>query len=109
MHRLDVLLLFLSRRDALWAARALKAPAPLSLFGADGEGGVEPVVELPRMTLGQEVIEDYLALRLSLRAHPMEILRPTLPESQPHERLAQAKGRLGSKRVSVCSTTSLSA
>ncbi len=84
----------LSRRDALWAARALKAPAPLPLFGADGEGGVEPVVELPRMTLGQEVIEDYLALRLSLRAHPMEILRPTLPESQPHERLAQAKGRI---------------
>lgn len=84
----------LTRRDALWAAKALKAPAPLPLFGPDGEGGVEPAVTLPQMTLGQEVIEDYLSLRLSLRAHPMELLRPRLPESLPHERLAQAKGRL---------------
>jgi hypothetical protein len=46
------------------------------------------------MTLGQEVIEDYLSLRLSLRAHPMELLRPRLPESLPHDRLAQARGRV---------------
>ncbi|WP_349038857.1 error-prone DNA polymerase [Pseudotabrizicola sp. 4114] len=84
----------LTRRDALWAAKALRAPAPLPLFGPDGEGGVEPAVFLPRMTLGQEVIEDYLSLRLSLRAHPMELLRPRLPESLPHDRLAQAKGRV---------------
>jgi error-prone DNA polymerase len=57
----------LSRRDALWQAKALKAPKPLPLFGMDGEGEREPAVDLPRMTLGQEVIEDYLALRLSLR------------------------------------------
>jgi error-prone DNA polymerase len=84
----------LTRRDALWAAKALKAPAPLPLFGPDGEGGNEPTVTLPQMSLGQEVIEDYLSLRLSLRAHPMELLRPRLPESLPHDRLPQAKGRL---------------
>ncbi len=84
----------LTRRDALWAARALKAPAPLPLFGPDGEGGIEPAVTLPQMTLGQEVIEDYLSLRLSLRAHPMELLRPRLPESLAHNRLGQAKGRV---------------
>ena len=84
----------LSRRDALWQARALKAPKPLPLFGMDGEGEHEPKVELPRMTLGQEVIEDYLALRLSLRAHPLEILRPNLPESLSADRLALAKGRI---------------
>ncbi|WP_243837625.1 error-prone DNA polymerase [Rhodovulum visakhapatnamense] len=84
----------LTRRDALWAAKALKTPAPLPLFGADGEGGVEPTVALPQMTLGQEVIEDYLSLHLSLRAHPMELLRPRLPESIAHYRLAQAKGRV---------------
>jgi len=84
----------LARREALWAARALRAPAPLPLFGGDGEGGVEPGVSLPQMTLGQEVIEDYLSLRLSLRAHPMELLRPRLPESLPHERLADARGRV---------------
>ncbi|HQU67380.1 MAG TPA: error-prone DNA polymerase [Albidovulum sp.] len=84
----------LSRRDALWQARALKAPKPLPLFGADGEGEREPKVDLPRMTLGQEVIEDYLALRLSLRAHPMELLRPNLPESLPADRLGSAAGRI---------------
>jgi len=84
----------LARREALWAARALRAPAPLPLFGTDGEGAVEPAVSLPQMTLGQEVIEDYLSLRLSLRAHPMELLRPRLPESLPHERLGSAKGKV---------------
>ncbi|MFA5582244.1 MAG: error-prone DNA polymerase [Paracoccaceae bacterium] len=84
----------LTRRDALWAAKALRAPAPLPLFGSDGEGGVEPVVTLSQMSLGQEVIEDYLALRLSLRAHPMELLRPRLPESLPHSHLPKAQGRI---------------
>lgn len=82
------------RRDALWATKALRAPAPLPLFGSDGEGGLEPTVILQQMTLGQEVIEDYLALRLSLRAHPMELLRPRLPESLPNDRLAHVKGRI---------------
>ena len=84
----------LNRRSALWDAKALAGPAPLPLFGADGEGGIEPVVTLPQMTLGHEVIEDYLSLRLSLRAHPMEVLRPKLPESLPHDRLQQSKGRV---------------
>ena len=84
----------LNRREALWAAKALAGPAPLPLFGADGEGGQEPAVTLPAMTFGQEVIEDYLALRLSLRAHPMELLRPRLPGITPHAALATAKGRL---------------
>ena len=82
----------LTRREALWSAKALKAPAPLPLFGPDGEGGMEPAVTLPQMTLGQEVIEDYLSLRLSLRAHPMELLRPRLPESLPHDRPAASQG-----------------
>ncbi|WP_028031301.1 error-prone DNA polymerase [Gemmobacter nectariphilus] len=84
----------LNRRDSLWAAKALKAPAPLPLFGSDGEGATEPNVKLPQMTLGQEVIEDYLSLRLSLRAHPMELLRQRLPESLAHDRLPQASGRI---------------
>ncbi|MFN3576631.1 MAG: error-prone DNA polymerase [Tabrizicola sp.] len=84
----------LNRRDSLWAAKALKAPAPLPLFGSDGEGATEPDVKLPQMTLGQEVIEDYLSLRLSLRAHPMELLRQRLAESLAHDRLPQASGRV---------------
>ena len=84
----------LSRRDALWQAKALQAPKPLPLFGMDGEGSREPAVDLPQMTLGQEVIEDYLALRLSLRAHPLELLRPRLPESLPSLRLPEMNGKV---------------
>ena len=82
------------RRDALWAAKALRAPKPLPRFGSDGEGLVEPSVFLPQMTLGQQVIENYLSLRLSLRAHPLDLLRAELPESLPHDRLHGAKGRV---------------
>ena len=31
---------------------------------------------LPPMTLGEEIVADYTALRLTLRAHPMALLRP---------------------------------
>jgi DNA polymerase III alpha subunit len=70
----------LSRRDALWAAEAL-APGPaLPLFAGDieGEGIVEPAVQCREMTMGEAVVEDYLAMRLTLRAHPMALLRPWL-------------------------------
>jgi len=69
-----------SRRDALWAAEAL-APGPaLPLFSGDieGEAIVEPAVQFREMTLGEAVVEDYLAMRLTLRAHPMALLRPVL-------------------------------
>jgi error-prone DNA polymerase len=87
----------LSRRDALWSVRSLRGPKPLPLFGAEGEGIAEPAVDLPRMTLGEEMIEDYLALRLSLRAHPMELLRTALPGLTAHCDLGAAGAR-----VQVC-------
>ncbi len=70
----------LSRRDALWQARALLGDKPLPLFARDldGEGGDEPHVSLPEMTLGEEVVEDYVSMRLTLRAHPMALIRPRL-------------------------------
>ncbi len=70
----------LDRRGALWAARAL-APGPeLPLFAGDmdGEGIVEPAVQFRAMTTGEQVVEDYVAMRLTLRAHPMALLRPFL-------------------------------
>lgn len=87
----------LNRRDALWAVRAIRAPRPLPLFGAEGEGIVEPRAALPTMTLGEQVIDDYLTLRLSLRAHPMEILRPHLPGLTAHFALPGAP-----PQVTVC-------
>ncbi|MFN4058072.1 MAG: error-prone DNA polymerase [Roseinatronobacter sp.] len=91
----------LGRREALWAVRALRAPKPLPLFdaGMDGEGIVEPVVPLPVLSLGEAVVEDYLSLRLSLRAHPMELIRPDLPGLTAHGDLP-ARGN--KTRVSVC-------
>ncbi len=70
----------LNRREALWAAKALKAAKPLPLFARDMEGEIidEPAAHLPKMTLGEEVVEDYVALRLSLKAHPMALLRARL-------------------------------
>ena len=84
----------LNRREALWAVKAIRAPRPLPLFGEEGEGIQEPPARLARMTEGQEVFDDYLSLRLSLRAHPMQILRPRIPSALPHERLGMAKGRV---------------
>jgi DNA-directed DNA polymerase III PolC len=70
----------LSRRNALWQARAIRSPDPLPLFARDidGEGIDEPAANLPAMSAGEEVIEDYATLRLSLRAHPLALLRPIL-------------------------------
>ena len=74
----------LTRRQALWAVRALapesKAPA-LPLF--DGQGVSPAVAEdehaaLPALPPGMEVLEDYAALRLSLKNHPMAFLRDRL-------------------------------
>ena len=70
----------MTRRQALWDARAIGAAKPLPLFGGDldGEGIVEPAAHLPAMTEGEEVVEDYVAMRLTLRKHPMAFLRPRL-------------------------------
>ncbi|MEM6904424.1 MAG: error-prone DNA polymerase, partial [Pseudomonadota bacterium] len=89
----------LSRRAALWSVKAIRAEKPLPLFdGPDGEGSVEPRVDLPQMHLGEEVVEDYVSLRLSLRAHPMELIRPAIPGLTTHADLATAP----LKRTSVC-------
>jgi len=68
------------RRNALWAAKAIRSPKQLPLFAGDidGEGIVEPTTFLPATTEGEEVVEDYVSTRLSLRAHPMGLLRPQL-------------------------------
>jgi DNA-directed DNA polymerase III PolC len=70
----------IARRQALWAAKALCADRPLPLFAGDMDGEVinESEANLPIMTLGEEVVEDYVALRLSLKAHPLVLLRPHL-------------------------------
>ncbi len=70
----------MTRREALWAAKAITAKRPLPLFERELEGELiqEPAANLPQMTLGEEVVEDYVAMRLSLKAHPLALLRPLL-------------------------------
>ncbi|GGE50817.1 error-prone DNA polymerase [Actibacterium pelagium] len=90
----------LTRRDALWQVRAIRGQAPLPLFNdpIDGEMIREPDVELPSMHLGEEVVEDYVSMRLTLRAHPMELLRPQIPDLTPHDMLPEVPPG----QISVC-------
>ncbi len=68
----------LDRRAALWEVRRLPDDDPLPLFSAAAvrELGDEPDADLPRMSLGEHVATDYQTLRLSLKSHPMALLRP---------------------------------
>jgi error-prone DNA polymerase len=69
----------LERRQAVWAIRGL-SDNRLPLFDhADSETN-EPAVNLPAMTKGREVVEDYRSVGLSLRDHPVSFLRATLNE-----------------------------
>ena len=67
--------LALERRQAVWAIRGL-SDSPLPLF--DHVDANEPAVDLPLMTRGRQVVEDYRAVGLSLRDHPVSFLRATL-------------------------------
>jgi len=79
----------LSRRQALWAAKALGRVGDwdddLPLFRVEAttapppaSGAREPAVQLPPMSLGEEVVNDYRFLELSLRRHPACFLRTDL-------------------------------
>ncbi|ANL48946.1 error-prone DNA polymerase 2 [Rhizobium phaseoli] len=73
----------LSRREALWAVRALdvkSAAEELPLFEQVRHIDLqpEPAAKLPDMLPGEQVIEDYRYLSLSLKAHPVSFLREEL-------------------------------
>jgi error-prone DNA polymerase len=77
----------LARREALWAAKALGRVGDRDddqpLFTSRGNTSArivsqEPDVRLPPMPIGEEVINDYRFLHLSLRAHPAQFLRTDL-------------------------------
>ncbi|MEE4209074.1 MAG: error-prone DNA polymerase, partial [Parvularcula sp.] len=74
----------LGRRDAGWKVAALK-DTPLPLFEAADRRDLQLTAEnteeyftLPAMTESREVVEDYVSLGLSLKAHPLRFLRQTL-------------------------------
>jgi error-prone DNA polymerase len=77
--------LALDRRGALWRAIGLDRTGheqdlpPLFAWAEGRAARAEPEIALPPMTLGHQVAEDYANLRLSLRAHPLALLRGFLP------------------------------
>ena len=78
----------LSRRDALWAIKALR-DQQLPLFAAaDARTNqfkneiIEPEVVLKKMTAGSEVVEDYTYTSLTLRDHPLSFLRQSLTDQR---------------------------
>ena len=94
----------LDRRTAQWQVRGLHDTVlPLFLHAETGlpQGGNapppdiahEPAVLLPAMPLGEQVVEDYATLGLSLKSHPARLLRPRLAARgiMPNLRLAQGK------------------
>ena len=102
----------LDRRQALWAVQALKDQGlPLFDHALDRappgsnlpplEGGDEPWLELPEMGLGEQVLEDYATLRLSLKAHPLALLRDWL--TRKHAITARQLWHTDpGRRVTVC-------
>jgi error-prone DNA polymerase len=97
----------LTRRQALWAVKALGRAGDqddLPLLGGAGAvfpasmaalpgGFSEPAVTLPPMSLGEEVVNDYRYLSLSLRRHPASFLRDDLARFRvvPNETLRTLK------------------
>jgi error-prone DNA polymerase len=71
------------RRQQMWDAAALRKAPPL-LRHAPTE---EPAIALPEACEGEEIGWDYAALGLSLRRHPLALLRPRLE----HWRLRSAQ------------------
>jgi error-prone DNA polymerase len=66
------------RRMALWEVSAL-ADRPIGLFdGQLSETVLEDTVPLPLMTRGEHVVQDYVSTGLSLKEHPIGLLRPQL-------------------------------
>ncbi|MCA0451657.1 MAG: error-prone DNA polymerase, partial [Proteobacteria bacterium] len=80
----------IGRRPALWQTMTKKL-APLPLF-ANLPANPEPLPDLPDIGPGEAVALDYTHLRLSLKAHPVGLLRGVLAKTglRPCSALASA-------------------
>jgi len=64
----------------LWAVRGF-SDAHLPLLDEPKKvRDLEPKVTLPSLTLGEQVVDDYGSFSMSLRSHPMALLRPRFTE-----------------------------
>ncbi len=87
------------RRQQVWEAAAQRRRAGLA---ARTRPSIEAPLQLPLAPEGEEIVFDYAALGLTLRRHPLALLRPMLARRRllsaeqlhdlPHGRLARACG-----------------
>jgi len=83
----------LDRRQALWEVSAL-SDNPIGMFeGQPSQSTNEIQLELPLLTDAEHVVEDYAAVGLSLKAHPVRFVRSQLDSFRvlPTANLAKMK------------------
>jgi error-prone DNA polymerase len=68
----------LDRRQALWEVSALSDRPAGMYIGQQPEAASEQGIQLPPMTLSEHVIQDYSAMSLSVKAHPVSSVRNKL-------------------------------
>jgi error-prone DNA polymerase len=92
-----------SRRDAMWEAKAIERDVPplLRLAGEAASLGEPPLIREPPPTLpaeadGQSVVLDYTATGLTLRQHPLALLRGELRRLGLHDTRRLGTARPGS-------------
>jgi error-prone DNA polymerase len=69
----------LDRRQAAWAVKDLREANPLPLFAhLDHSDAARKEPHLPLMSQGEQVVADYKTIRLSLKDHPVHLLRNRL-------------------------------
>jgi error-prone DNA polymerase len=104
----------LDRRAALWAVKGLAGGAlqagpkratsslsPILTRAETGDLFAEPCVDLPATSLGEHVVEDYAAIGLSLKAHPVAFFREALARRGVLTSAAHWDERLAGRRVTV--------
>jgi error-prone DNA polymerase len=91
-----------TRRAAMWEAKAIERDVPPLLRLAEsstfGEPSLiqEPAASLPAEAAGQSVVLDYTAMGLTLRQHPLALLRPALQAQGYHDTRRLNTARPGS-------------
>lgn len=91
----------LDRRQALWEVAALH-DHPTGMFsGTPSPSTAEGGADLPVMTVGEHVVQDYASTSLSLKAHPVSFLRKKLNQWRVTPTASLSKMKNGSF-VHVC-------
>jgi error-prone DNA polymerase len=85
----------LNRREALWEVSALN-DNPIGVFkGQASETKHEPQIQLPLMSSSEDVVHDYAATSLSLKAHPVSFVREKLKSLHVISTIELLKGNDG--------------